>query len=121
MGSLCDSRKQVNNFNISDQICYIDEEEENLRNIRRGKNSIEDLEKDMRINQVKSMFFILSIYLNKESCNLNDLAKEDYSKLMAPKLYRVWDLYEEIRTSNFNIKPIETFKKEILVLTGQNK
>jgi hypothetical protein len=119
MGSLCDSRKQVSNFNIIDQIKFISEEEEALKNMKRTKNNIENLEKDMRVNQVKSTFFLLNLHLNKETRNLNDLGKEDYSKQMAPVLKRVWDLYEDIKKSDFDVKSIEIFKKEIQLITNK--
>jgi hypothetical protein len=121
MGNLCDSRKQVNNFNITDQIKFIQEEEEHLKTIRRNKSNIADLERDMRINQMKSLFFSLDLYLCKETRNMNDLGREDYSKQMAPSLKKVWDLYEDVKKSDFDIKHVEIFKKEITILTNHKK
>jgi hypothetical protein len=119
MGALCDTRKQVHSFNIDDQIKYINEEEEALKNMKRTKNDIKDLEKDMRVNQVKSMFFVLNLHLTKETCNLNDLGKEDYSRAMASSLKRVWDLYDDVKRADFDIKTIELFRKEILLITNK--
>jgi hypothetical protein len=120
MGSICDSRKQVHSFNINDQIKYIMEEDEALKNIKRNnKNDIKELEKDMRVNQVKSMFFLLHLHLTKETCNLNDLGKEEYSRLMATSMKKVWDAYEDVKRNDYDIKTIEVFKKEILLITNK--
>jgi hypothetical protein len=53
MGSICDSRKQINNFNITEQTLYIHEEEELLKKLKRHRHTIDYMEKDMRITQVK--------------------------------------------------------------------